>query len=750
MCKIIKIQVNKKLRTLLCVLMLSYFFSNAQSNLNVQKEIFKNPTGSFMPMPFWHMNGDLQDLEIVRQMEGAKQMNFSGIAILPMHNMTPDFLSEAYFKRYTLILETAKKMDLNIILYDDIGFPSGTAGGKIERDFPQHVRKSLEKIEIEIIRGTFFKSFVPEGKLMAAVGMNMATKERIDLTPFIKNKLLTWNFPRNRKDKWTVQFYMCRPATFWKSYMPVDALDPEAVKQFIDLTYNEYAKRFSSYFKNTIQLTFFDDVGFLRRERTWTGKFNEKFKELNGFSPALYYPALWYDIGSETEAARIAFFNTRSELLAEGYPKQVKQWTAKYGLKNTGHPPGNYAIQPVDMHGDIFKFFRYTDLPLTDAIIHYGHGRDGYKMISSAADYYDRPIVSTEIYGAFKENIVDENMLYRTAIELMVRGVNFMVPHGMWYNPKKIGIPPLVSAESEKLAPILPQYSNYIGRSCFMLQGGRKISEIAILYPIESLQAGFYFDAPKNKKAGTWAYSAADYQKIGSILTNEIRRDFTFIHPEFLSTDKYVVKKKILKLNNKINYQEYKVIIVPGGKVISITALKKIKQFYDNGGKVIATTLLPSKASEIGKDEQVIKLINSLFGKEVAKRGQVKFNNNGGKAVFLQNPSKEILQNVLEEFHENPSLIFGRNIEVTSKLGLFSYLHKIKEGKNIYYFANSSDTKIDTKLFVRGKIKVDDWNPKNGKISVLKKRKYLQIKGKWYTEYQLKLPAVSSVFWVEK
>ena len=91
--------------------------------------------------------------------------------------------------------------------------------------------------------------------------------------------------------------------------MPVDALDPEAVKQFIDLTYNEYAKRFSSYFKNTIQLTFFDDVGFLRRERTWTGKFNEKFKELNGFSPALYYPALWYDIGSETEAARIAFFD---------------------------------------------------------------------------------------------------------------------------------------------------------------------------------------------------------------------------------------------------------------------------------------------------------------------------------------------------------------------------------------------------------------------------------------------------------
>lgn len=726
-------------------------FTISQTNKSNQILEFLNPPKKFMPMPFWHMNGDLQDKEILRQMQDAKKMNFSGIAILPMHNMTPEFLSDTYFEKYKLILETAKKMDMNIILYDDIGFPSGTAGGKIERDYPQHVRKSLEKIEHKIIRGVVFKSFVPEGQLMAAVGMNMETKERIDLTPFIKNKLLTWHFPRTKNRNWTVQFYMNRPATFWKSYMPIDAMDPEAINQFVKLTYDEYAKRFSSYFKNTIQLTFFDDVGFLRRERTWTGKFNEKFEEINGFSPVLYYPALWYDIGPETEAARVAFFNTRSELLAEGYPKQVKEWTKKYGLKNTGHPPGNYAIQPVDMHGDIFKFFRYTDLPLADAIIDYGHGIDGFKLISSAADYYDRPIVSTEVFGAFKEKIVDENMLYRTAMELFVRGVNFTVPHGMWYNPEKIGIPPLISAESEKLAGVLPSFSTYVGRSCYLLQGGRKVSEIAILYPIESLQAGYYFDAPENKvSAGKWAYEEADYQKVGSILTNEIRQDFTFVHPEFLITDTYSIENESIKLNNKVNHQDYKVMIIPGGKVISVKALQKIKQFYDEGGKVIATTLLPTKSSEIGKDAQVVKLISDLFGKDGVTRGQIQTNKKGGKSLFLANPSKENLQKTIDNFHPTPSIIFGNNPTITSELGLFSYMHKVKKEKNIYYFANSSDQEISTIVYVRGEIKLEDWNPKNGNASVLQKGNYKKVNGETYTRHKLTLAPVSSTFWVEK
>ena len=58
----------------------------------------------------------------------------------------------------------------------------------------------------------------------------------------------------------------------------------------------------------------------------WTDRFNEKFQAAYGFSPTPYYPALWYDIGPETQAARNYLFGFRSELYASGYMKTFQDW----------------------------------------------------------------------------------------------------------------------------------------------------------------------------------------------------------------------------------------------------------------------------------------------------------------------------------------------------------------------------------------------------------------------------------------
>ncbi len=731
------------------VLIAGLLATSAQVDLTSRKSAFKNPPRQFYPIPFWHINGEMTDEGIVQQMTDAKlKAKFNGVAVLPVAQTQPDFLSEAYFKKFGLILETAKKLDVNVILYDDTGFPSGTAGGQLEKRFPQDVRKTIEKSEVVRTGPSFWKSPVPAGKLMAAVAMNTETLERIDLRGSInEHQILNWRVPAG---EWRIMFFTCNTATFWKSYFPVDYLDTTAVNNFMSLTYDKYAEQFSSYFGNTIQLTFFDDVGFLRTERTWTNAFNQKFREVNGFDPAVYYPALWYNIGPETEAARVAFFNTRSELMAEGYPKMVTKWTKKYGLKNTGHPPGNYAIQPVDMSGDIFKFYRYTDLPLADLIIEYGRGRDGFKLISSASDLYDRPITATEIYGALKEELVDSLMLYRALMEIQARGINFVIPHGMWYEPSKVSIPPLVSPFSKKLAPGLPTYSEYVARTCYLLQGGRRVSDIALLYPIASLQGGFYFDSPDNKRAGTWAYPEADYLKISNMLTNEIRRDFTFVHPEYLATDKYSVQKGQLHLNNNENFQDYKTIIIPGGKVISVEALRKIKLFYDAGGKVIATTLLPSLSAELGKDQEIVKLVAELFGANATKNPQVQTNNQGGKALFIPNPATKVLSEVLVGFAPDADVRFAENPAITSKLGVFSYLHKIHNGKDIYFFANSSDNEIDTEVLLRGKLNLENWNPHTGVVSRLAKVSYIRENGQTFTRCKLNLKGVQSTFWISR
>lgn len=735
------------------LVLLSLPVLQAQNNIKLQ-EAFKNPPRQYKPMPFWHINDSMTTEGIRRQMKDASDVGFTGVSLLPLASSgtkkgtSPQFLSEGYFNRFQDLLDVAGELDMEVILYDDNDFPSGMAGGKLEKEFSESTTKRLDKIEKEITGPAVFTDTVKAVKLMAAVAMNVKTLERIEISGFVKNNVLSWHVPVGT---WRIMLFPMVKDSFHKKYLCVDFMDTTAVRHLINLTYDVYAKRFGKYFGNTIKMTFFDDVGFWRHPYNWTGTFNEKFRELNGFDPKPWYPALWHYIGPETEAIRNAFFKTRAELLAEGHPKLVAEWNARHGLKSTGHPPGNYDPTPIDMNADIFKFYRYTQVPLMDAIISYQFGQNGHKLISSAADYYDRPVVSTEIYGAFREESFDSLMLYRPMMELFARGVNFVIPHGMWYDPMHVHIQPLVSPYSEKLKPALPAYSRFVGRSCLLLQGGRRVSEIGVMYPFEELAGWFRFDNPEKIRQGFYVSPETDYQKISHLLTNEIRRDFTFVHPEFFLDDKYSIKNGAVKLENKNNFQEYKTMIISGCNTISYRTLEKLKAFYDNGGTIISTTKLPHKSSELGADEKVVALVNEIFGVNPLESDTVTIltnkNSKGGKAIFIPKPTKETLQAALAaisadvQFEPNPTAV---------EFGKFSYIHKIRDGKHIYYFANSSDETINTEVLLRGKLRLKRWDPHTGKITTINDVSRVVINGETYTKCGLHFKGVQSVFYLNE
>jgi len=79
-----------------------------------------------------------------------------------------------------------------------------------------------------------------------------------------------------------------------------------------------------------------------------------------------------------------------------------------------------------------------------------------------------------------------------------------------------------------------------------------------------------------------------------------------------------------------------------------------------------------------------------------------------------------------------------------------SYIHKIKDSKNIYYIANSSDTPLKTVVELRGKLKPEFWYPETGKIVPVTDIVSVKRGNQRYTRFQLDLPAVKSVFVIEK
>ncbi|WP_200979984.1 glycosyl hydrolase [Echinicola sp. 20G] len=747
--------MEEKKGRLLNAILASFVLMAMFSCQNKIEQDFANPPGRYRPMPFWHINGELTTQGIRQQMIDAKEAGFSGVSLLPLAEKSPskpgtspNFLSEEYFERYQDMIKIAEELDMEIVLYDDNDFPSGMAGGKMEEKYPNHTMKRLDKIEYKVKGPVLFSDSIPGIQLMAAVATNERTNERIEISPFAKDGVLQWKVPEGN---WKIMFFPLMKDSFHKKYLCMDFMDTVAVRHMINETYEKYKARFGQYFGNTIKTTFFDDVGFWRHPRNWTTSFNQKFEELNGFDPRPYYPALWEDIGPETEAVRNAFFRTRAELLAEGFPKLVGQWNEANGLNSTGHPPGNYDPTPIDMNADIFKFYRYTQIPLTDAIIGYQFGQNGHKLISSAADYYDRPLVATEIYGAYKENSFDSLMLYRAMMDLFARGVNMVIPHGMWYNPEKVYIPPLVSPYSEKLAPALPAYSNFVGRASMLLRGGRRVSEIAVLYPFEGLAGWFRFDNPDSIRQGFYVAPETDYQTVSGWLTNDIRRDFTFVHPELLLDEKYTIEEGKIKLNNDENHQAYHTLILTGSKVITYATLKKVKQFYDNGGTLIATTMLPFKSATIGNDDQVISLVKEIFGLDPTRQGELSEtiksqNATGGKALFIPNPDASKLEVILDKHSDAADVTFEENPVLKTDMGKFNYVHKVNGGRHIYFFTNSSNETITTDVLLRGELAPEIWNPHTGSINRNLTSSFEKRNGETYTRIPLQLEAVKSLF----
>lgn len=632
----------------------------------------------------------------------------------------PGYLSQEYFDRLRQVLDYAKQHGRKIIFYDEVGFPSGIANHTTPEKYH---RKILVKTEEHFAGPGQCKLTLPsEGALMAVVAMNKATRQRINLTPLVKDGALAWQAPRG---DWRILVFRCvtdKEHGFIDYASATDYLDPEAVQWFINRVYEPHARAVGSFFGNTIIMSFFDDVGIYNNDRTWTAKFNERFRERTGQDAAIYYPALWEDIGIETGPARVAFFNTRAQMLADGFPRLVTDWGAAHGLPVSGHCPGNYDIQPVDMNGDPFKFYHAQPVPMVDVIFGRGFGRDGFKLVSSAADLDDKPIVAAETF-----NTTGTQPGYGKMMELYVRGINRFVTGA--YTLKDIGGP--------------KEFAEWAGRTSLLLQGGRRVADVAILYPIAALEAFYHFDAagnPTTLPAGTFVPRATDYLAVGEMLMDQVHRDFTFLHPDVLASDKVRVQGKELRLENKTNWQGYRVLIMPGEDVISLRALAKIKAFYDAGGAVIATSLLPSRAAELGSpeetranNEKVQEIMNAMFGP-------------GGKGIFIPRPDPGLLTEAFAKFGIAPDVAFANHAEPTAGNGFFSYLHKQKDGKDIYFFADSSTDPVATTVEVRGRLRPQLWNPYTGAISKVEGVHVIQKAGQEYTAFPLKLNPVSSIF----
>jgi len=578
---------------------------------------FVNPPLRFRPRPLWFWNDTrVTAAEVEAQLQAHRDRSgYGGLAPLPFGpNFTPTYLSEEYFALYSAAVKKARELGMSLTLYDEYGFPSGSGGAmgdgipRFKNQYPEGTLKRLDKHEEDVTGPGAYSRPLPSGTLMSIVAMNTRTQERVDLTGKVRQGSISWSIP---KGSWKIITFVC----VLDGDANVDYLEPKQVARFIGMVYQPYYEKFSKDFGSTLSGAFYDEPTMYRGQgRMLTDRFNDRFLATYGFSPTPYYPALWYDIGPQTQAARNALFGFRAELYASGYMKTVQDWCTAHGrIPLLGHQDQENIKNPVGVSGDLMKCYKYQDVPGIDKIGWDNDPEGYYKIVSSVAYNWDKAQVMTETYGAMGN--LGWDRLYAIVMEQYAKGINTFIPHGVWYNLSRVTYLPELSYRNPRYASGLEDYTTYIGRLNVLLQDtGRHVADIAVLYPIATLQAGYHFDDPLIPYFGGVNVPEADYIYLGELLATKVCRDFTFLHPEALD-ERCSVKGDRIALNNRVNHEEYKVVILPGHRTIRWSNLKIIKQFYDNGGKVIATGQLPYKSAEFGHDSDVVATIKAMFPK---------------------------------------------------------------------------------------------------------------------------------------
>lgn len=740
--------------------------------------IFQSPPAEYRGHAMWNFNlTTLNEGAVVAGIQEMAKLNYGGFfieagggpttglsqAYMAAFRRQPSsqgvvFLSDEYFRFYQLAIDEARKQGLEMILYDDYAFPTGTVAGQFYSQYPQYVAKSLNMAEKDVTGPARAELAIPHGIYVGSVRMNRETFELVDVSGSAAGDRLVCQVPQGN---WKVMaFYLAEGQA-----RVVDYLDEKAMSAFISMTYEQYQQKLGTYFGNLIKQTFYDEPSMHAADRMWTPGFNEAFQKQYGYSPMKYYPALWYDIGPQTAAARNALFGFRGDLFARNFIKRLNDWCAEHHLQFGGHLDQEEPLNPTPLNGDLLKVFEFQTLPTVDDIWWYGRSNPSYKIVTSAAFNYDHPIARAETYAAYR--VLDEKIAFQVAMDQFAMGINYQIP-------------------ARTVQPKRAELNDYVGRLSYLLQHGRHVADVAVLYPIAALHAQYHnaggVEFPRNAdepapqifetaygREGGFAFGM-DYQDIGEALYRGLRVDYTYLHPEVLANRCTVEQQKLI-LNNRENREEYHVLILPAGDTLSAAAAAKIKEFYDHGGMVIATGLLPTRSAEFGKDREVQQAIADVFGvapdaplKADVKRAQdrlnfyvfwyySKKNKAGGQALFLPNTDPWLMDYALKQ------VLPQRDVDIQEPLGLLrrgnqyegalTYIHKVKDGRDIYFFANSSPQAIDTKVVLRGRKSLRIWNPHTGTQEPAEFTAG-QANGKDVTTVHLVLPSVSSRFFIQE
>jgi hypothetical protein len=626
---------------------------------------------------WWGWNGAVTEEVIIRDLDTFRSKGIRMVTLEAGYGMKEPYLSAGWFELVKIAIEQARRRGMKVWLVDEGKYPSGFAGGKFSTERPDLRMQGLVVAEkMELMEGQTLSRKL-SADTVGVIAINTAD-ETARILETDKGQL-EWTAPVGKWRVLLVEHQFRTSPTRAVNNPPdvkdsrnslCDYLNPEATRQFLEFTHEQYKKYVGDEFGKTI-------LGFRGDEpdysyMPWTPAIVDEFRQRKGYDVSPYL-ALFFAprLTDEVRRVKADYWDVWSNLFSENFFRVQADWCAKNNLDYMVHL--NHEDDMPDLvrsEGDFFRCLRDVQVPGIDAIwnqIWPGIVADFPKYGSSAAHLFGRQYAFTESFAAYRTR-PDPQQARWVINQQLVRGINlveFMAVSAT--SGSRGGLRGWMASEE------FPGVVAYVHRACYLLSQGRPAASIALYCPTTSLWLG-----DKTADISTLAIARQLLER---------QRDFDFVDDDSLASTMTLDKNGFRNLSG----QHYKAVIIPSVSVISKAASDRLKKFASSGGRVI------------------------FLGRGPAEIADKTFLKAGRPAKFtwgLYEPSRQLTDAVMRALPE-PDMTLEQPCPAVK------YVHRHWRNAELYMVFNENLEKQSCKVTLAGEGQARLWNPATGNIEVL-------------------------------
>ena len=563
-------------------------------------------------------------------------------------NFTKQYLKDD--KEFALlknVYEHANRLGMGSWIYDEYQWPSGKAFGQVLEGHPEYEATGIEMIKVT---GTGNIDYTLPDDYIGIAGATLIKNGAKENVEFSNNSV-----KKDNVGAYTLYVY-ARRITNRKKEDPndfttlrdVDLLNPEAVRRFIDTTYEKYKDKFGDTF-SLVEAFFTDEPQLGNRDMNnyvvWTDKLPEKFSQMHGYSIEENLYSLFAGNTAEDKLVRVNYYQTVSEMFCEAYFKQLSDWCEEHNTAFSGHMLFEENMQrQIETYGGDFMYLVGTmTIPGADILQVEPQNLMSestdignfmcLKYVSSAAKNAGK----TKVHLEFNPGAVEGAKFFSDQLRYGIGGATLST----FFGSNTFSV---ILGDTQMKTKDLKTVNEYIGRINVMLDSAVSKTNIGLFYPINSARAYYIPDGKQFDwygASGTAELNAYLVKTCASILNAGL--DCTMLDEQSIAAGT-VSGGKI-----KIGLGEYSVIVMPDVSFIGCDALEKLCEFKESGGVIIWLKSTPSSCTDKRENDRFAELQNrlnaSVFGgkltDELKKRYNCKLGFNAPEGIFVSEYKRE-------------------------------------------------------------------------------------------------------------